>query len=64
MATPTDLTDLRRECLRAHWRWWTLERHTNGGETRDETLIYALWSRRQAAKEALYDVIEAKRRAA
>ena len=59
-----DLTALRRECLRAHWRWWTLIRNTNGGETRDETLVYALWARRQAAKEALYDVLDAKRRVA
>ena len=58
---PAELTDLRRECLRAHWRWWTLVRNTNGGETRDETLVYALWSRRQAAKEALYEVLDAKR---
>jgi len=63
MHVPTDgeLYSLRKAMVAAMWAWWRLYRATNGGETADTATAYRLWALRQAAREAKYAVLEAKR---
>lgn len=55
----TELYRLRKECLAAHWRFWALWTQSKRGEVRE--LHWPVWQARQAAREALYRVYEAKR---
>ncbi len=61
MATDVELYELRKAMIAAMWAWWRLYRATNGGETADTATAYRLWALRQAAREAKYAVLEAKR---
>jgi hypothetical protein len=53
------LRAMRREVLRLHWDWWELRRATGGGVT--ATLAWPLFAARQRARDALWELREAKR---
>ena len=53
------LRAMRREVLRLHWDWWALRQATGGGVT--ATLAWPLFVARQRARDALYELREAKR---
>jgi hypothetical protein len=59
LASDDGLYAMRREVLRLHWDWWELRRATGGGVT--ATLAWPLFAARQRARDALYELREAKR---